>query len=1306
MRLPCAGMLGAALVAFLTGPSAAQQWSEGFEAGLAGAKPYHRELPQATLEISTENAAEGRQLVRATLPGERRLEGLSLTATGLSGDRVATISAKVRGTGDIWLCLHSRNGWLYSPQTTPLTEDWQEISLSKALTPEDSSLSINFLSKTAQRGAVFEVDELTVSLAPLPQVYEADVGPWRLEAEDFVLRGSYVAEDESGAGGRVARHPSYVGLDGMPFPRTSQPVTVYLRVRPGSEQDSFRLTTTQAGIRQTLRSIQPEQSGKWQWLRFPAMTAGEVGDCFGVECWRQKHAEGNAAIDCVVISTAGELADAALGNAARLFARRPLALVTRCALPPELDGKADDSCWQNTVACTDFLVVRSLTAASERTTARLCYDDDNLYLLLVCDEPVLEVRAQRRHEFVANVAERDGDVYRDDSCIVLLDPANTGEQLLDFTVNSLGTIADARCTQPSYWERRDLGWHSEAQASASLGDGTWTVEIAIPFADLTDGAPDVGEVWQICLGRIARAREENSSWNPSNRGFHDPQPLGALVFAEPTVGVALAAVGPLQLGNNPLTAALTPLAGRPGGVYLTSSIATASGTSHSYELAHVAEAPIEATHQFRIAEEAEVQMAHGVLDAGTLQPLYLTPVLERAVKSSLATVALACEGPYELLLNGEVISRGQRAEGVELQAPLQKGANVFALKLEKGTAAVAIAAPGLEAGSANWKIARADTDGATLPDTDDSTWETAPKVGEHPALGAIVGEPGQAVVLRHTLLWEKTRAWPTPAPALYIARNSNQHINVIADGLPGRKLEKWTVHLAVPPEFEILGSTGHYGDPVDYQPHFLCTQLGEQTVAGRQMQVARIAADKPIVRGRHYIMSLFNAFVRYREEAGPPENEETSFVYWTEANDRTVLEPRQKIPVRILPPLYGRQPKQLVWQLWGSFFSNMDDRAMREATLQTMQAAGINDLVSGDAWTSEVAVEYGIENTKGMNFKAWSLNMQPHLEEHPEARLVDKDGNPSDGFLCMTLLLGDSWPAVEAKLKEKIDDAHPHCLDYDYEYSPFGGPHSCYCPRCLSAFRDYAKLPADTKLDGQIIKEGYGDQWIDFMAQRVAEMFLKFKETIHRLAPGTKLSVYSGYQTPDNPSRYGVNWEYMGELGACDRIGCGYGRPVEAIPETIEALAGIPAVFGAILRPYDTTKTEPQVPLTKARLLRRSLDATGGVLIYDRLPMDGRTWFAIAEITRLVATFEQLLLGGRRTGLPGLDQAQVQALSDGNTTLVCAINQRSSPAQYTIPLPRDAGRGEEFYSTQKVAGGETVECLLPAGEVAVYVLSK
>jgi hypothetical protein len=341
-----------------------------------------------------------------------------------------------------------------------------------------------------------------------------------------------------------------------------------------------------------------------------------------------------------------------------------------------------------------------------------------------------------------------------------------------------------------------------------------------------------------------------------------------------------------------------------------------------------------------------------------------------------------------------------------------------------------------------------------------------------------------------------------------------------------------------------------------------------------------------------------------------------------------------------------------------------------------------------------------------VNFEPWSLNLAPYLKDHPDERLIGADGKPNDRLMCLSLLLGEGWHAVRRALDEKLESVRPDTLDYDYEYSPVNGPHSCYCPRCLQAFRDDAKLPADTKVDPAAIKARYGTAWVDFMARRVARLFGRFRQTVHELSPATRFSVYSGYQTPDNPDRYGVDWRYVGQGQGCDRAGCGYGRPVEAIRATVDALQGIPLVCGALLVPYKHDVLRPVSPYTKAWLLRTLIDSTGGVLAYNRLSFDGRSWYAVAETTRVVAAYESVFIEGKRLSLPNLDSAQVQLVQRGNASLVCLMNGAGKPLALKVQLPAELGSGQEFYSGTPVNAGETRSYELAPGDAEVLVLTR
>lgn len=1287
-RMLCigAGLACAACAALVS----AQEFLEDFETGNGNAFSYHKAPDDLKIERRQGQAASGQWYLRGVLPGRKKLEGLALTATGLSGARLANVTAQVRGQGEIWLCLISGNGWLYSPTTKPLTDHWQEISLSKVLVAGDKSLGIYFITRDVQPGAVFEVDRVRVQLAAEWPTGDTAAGPWRLEAEDFASSTRTVAADAQALGGSALQSEQHVLAADLPVPQTSRPLRIACRVRSGAADDAWRLVTWQGGNAQYLQTVKPTQVDRWEWLQFKPVLAGELGDRFGIGSTRGANANGSIALDSVVIGTQPERTAEQLSAAPELLGRRPLAAVGRSSASSGL-------------ALSGFVGVGSTLPAAAQTTVRVTYDDVGLSLRFECDEPLLDTAQQRRHEFLAKVSRRDGDVHRDDSVVILLQPPGS-QSVYDFAVNALGTIADAVCKAPDLWGSRDVSWNSQVTARGQIEERRWVAEISIPWADL-GGRPQTGDTWNACLGRIARGRKETSSWNLSARGFHDPVALGTLTFVDAVPDLRLSPPTTLKLQGNAIPPVGEHAASLPPRVV--TEIRSPSRRQHVYG------------HVFDVPGEADLMLGYGLLDAASLQPLVLTPMLPQGVKSSAAELTLDTSGPWELLVNGQLLASGAQAPARPFPVPLEKGLNVLALRLTKGPVALQGKLGDFSFDAANWRMAPADAADPASPRVEDGTWPLAPKTGTHATLGAIVGHADRSLVLRRTLLFEHTRVWPTPEPVYTLAQGVTQHITFRTEGLKGRKLGGWETFLAVPPGFEVLGSTGFYGKNPGV-PKWTTTQLGEQTVQGRQMRVAKIGADQPLVAGRHHIMSEFEAFVRAPEISSEPQagaagrdgdpaggGPAAEFVYWSQANDGSVIEAPQTIKVRVLPAVKGAQCKTLVWQLWGGWLSNMDDLDMREQILDAARAAGFNDIVSGDRWTSDQAPRFGLRQTVGINFQPWSLNLAPYLKEHPDQRLIAADGRPNGQCLCMTLLLDDGWNVVRDCLREKLETLKPDTLDYDYEYGPWrGSPHACFCPRCLDAFRQDAKLPPAVKLDAEIIRQQYRDPWVDFMARRVARMFGTFRRTIHDLSPGTQFSVYSGYATPDNAERYGVQWSYVGAEQGCDRAGCGYGRPVEATRATIAALQGIPLICGALLTPYERDILTPVNPLSKAWLLRTVLDSTGGVLVYERTEMDGRSWLAMGETTRLVAAWEEAFVQGRRLTFESFNDSQVQPLQHAGTTLVCLMNPGKKPTTLTVPLPSEWGAGQEFYSGRKVTAGATVQLTLEPGDAEVLVLRK
>ena len=527
-----------------------------------------------------------------------------------------------------------------------------------------------------------------------------------------------------------------------------------------------------------------------------------------------------------------------------------------------------------------------------------------------------------------------------------------------------------------------------------------------------------------------------------------------------------------------------------------------------------------------------------------------------------------------------------------------------------------------------------------------------------------------------------------------------------ATGMRGRALSGFTLCLAVPPEFEVIGSSGYYGRARGEKAEFLASGPERLRRRGKDVLLYTVRATRPLpYRPKVRILELLNVFVRYRGPVRPAA--EYTFEYWTEAEDGSITECPQTFPVRVTPALRGRQPKRLVLQLWGSFFGPMDDPAMKEATLDTMRAVGFNNLVSGNREDTELARKYGITNTMGINFEPWCLSRADYLKAHPDDALLDAKGQRSTKYVCTTALLGHGWDDVAQALRRRIEANRPHIVDWDYESSPFTSYLSCYCPRCMAAFREHAGIAADMALSPKSIRETHAAPWIDFLTTRNAQLARKFRDVAN--ACGARFSMYSGYESEETHRVYGVDWRKIGRLGAADHVGCGYGRSKERIDASVAALGRIPLVVGVLMRPYDRSLRERVVPLTKARLLRRLADSTGGILVYDRLPLGGRSWLALAEVSRLAADHEALFLHG--TAAPELATVEGAAEPDlavkrlGKAALVLLMNASRKPRTMTVRFDAAVKSATRYYAAAAAKPADPLAVHLAPGEAEAIVLT-
>ena len=211
----------------------------------------------------------------------------------------------------------------------------------------------------------------------------------------------------------------------------------------------------------------------------------------------------------------------------------PEVRIRKTGTPPKLDGVLDDPAWQGT---TPLTLVDSLDGrpAALRTTARLTWDDEALYVAFDCEDP----------DVWGTFRKRDEPLYTQEVVEIFLDADADGRTYDEIEVSPHNVVFDAYF--PARRQGMDLSWDSGLQSAVKV-DGTlddasdrdrgWTVEMWIPFAKLHSVPhlpPRPGDRWRFNLYRLEmpdRKSAQGQALSPLFVGdFHAVDRFAWLVF--------------------------------------------------------------------------------------------------------------------------------------------------------------------------------------------------------------------------------------------------------------------------------------------------------------------------------------------------------------------------------------------------------------------------------------------------------------------------------------------------------------------------------------------------------------------------------------------------------------------------------------------------------------------------------------------------------------------------------------------------------------------------------------------------------
>ena len=227
-----------------------------------------------------------------------------------------------------------------------------------------------------------------------------------------------------------------------------------------------------------------------------------------------------ASISLLMLAPASLVAaDDAADDSAENAAPKILA-ASRTETAPTLDGDVlGDPAWSEATAAEGFVqnAPDEGRPATERTEVFITYDDENLYVGVVCHD-------RDPSGIIVSEILRDASLKDTDSFQILLDTFDNDQSAFIFGTNPAAIQYDGQVTRDGLGENGGLGnfdvnWDGNWSVAASRFDAGWSAEMAIPFRTLRYPATNP-QTWGVNFQRNIRRHNETAFWSPIPRQFN------------------------------------------------------------------------------------------------------------------------------------------------------------------------------------------------------------------------------------------------------------------------------------------------------------------------------------------------------------------------------------------------------------------------------------------------------------------------------------------------------------------------------------------------------------------------------------------------------------------------------------------------------------------------------------------------------------------------------------------------------------------------------------------------------------------
>jgi hypothetical protein len=168
----------------------------------------------------------------------------------------------------------------------------------------------------------------------------------------------------------------------------------------------------------------------------------------------------------------------------------------------QMDGLLNEPEWQQNSDPIELVQVEPHPgeAPTEKTKVWLAYDQDSLYIAVLCED-------RNPKQIVATEMRRDAMLEENDNIEIILDTYHDHRNAYYFSTNAAGALVDGRVTEN---QRAALEWDGIWNVRTHVGEDGWTAEFEIPFK--TIGFNPGLSMWGFNISRFLARGRETSRW--------------------------------------------------------------------------------------------------------------------------------------------------------------------------------------------------------------------------------------------------------------------------------------------------------------------------------------------------------------------------------------------------------------------------------------------------------------------------------------------------------------------------------------------------------------------------------------------------------------------------------------------------------------------------------------------------------------------------------------------------------------------------------------------------------------------------